>query len=1019
MTTMQESVSPALFVYRTEVWCGRQLLTACLSLLLVIVAAVLPSVGQAQNTGQWSTLTYTMPINPVHAALLNNGKVLVVAGSGNYPANLTNGILQAAVWDPATGTISVQNVGWDMFCNGMVGLPDGREFVFGGTLQYDPFHGLATTATFDPSTSNFINQQSMAHGRWYPTGLVLGNGLVMVFSGSDENGNTNKAVELYTPNTGWSTQYLAGWTPPLYPRLHLLPNGKVFYSGPGTSSALFDPIAHTWQTNVANTNYAGVRTYGTSVLLPLTPQNGYTPKVMIMGGGNPATNTTEIINLSAATPAWAYSTPMSEARIEMNAVLLPTGTVLAVGGSVNDEDSSTASLAADLFDPVAQTMKSAGSEAYARLYHSVSLLLPDATVWVAGGNPVRGTYETHMEIYQPAYLFTTNSFGQTVPATRPTITSVPASAYYGSTFQVQTPDAASISSVVLIRNGSVTHAFNMDQRMVGLSFTAGSGVLTASVPSNTNILPPGYYMLFLVNNSGVPSVAKFVHIGASSPPPNGITFVQVNAATPQSSTASVPVAYRSSQTAGDLNVVVVGWNDATSSISSVTDSAGNSYALAVGPTRGTAMTQAIYYAKNIAGGSNTVTVAFNSAASNPDVRILEYNDVDTTAPLDGTAAAAGSSNTANSGSATTSNANDLIVGADTVYTGNLGPGPAFTARIITSPDSDLAEDRVVTAAGSYNATAPLSASGNWVMQMAAFRQKASNTNPAPSVTSVSPNSGPTGGGTAVSISGSNFLAGASVSFGGTAAGSVTVVNSSTITATTPAHAAGAVSVVVTNSDGQSGTLASGFTYTSTSGSISFVQVAAATPQSSLQTVAVGYSLAQTAGDLNIVVVGWNDATSSVSSVTDSAGNSYALAIGPTSGVNLRQSIYYARNIRGGANTVTVSFNQAAAFPDVRVLEYRGLNTTSPLDAAHGASGNSATANSGAAATTAATELIFGADMVYTGNKTPGSGFTARIITSPDSDLAEDQTVSSTGSYAATATLTASGNWVMQVATFKP
>src|SRR5579872_6530235 len=805
----------------------------------------------------------------------------------------------------------------------------------------------------------------------------------------------------------------------IYPRLHLLPNGKVFYSGSGTSSALFDPIAHTWQTNVANTNYAGVRTYGTSVLLPLTPQNGYTPKVMIMGGGNPATNTTEIINLSAATPAWAYSTPMSEARIEMNAVLLPTGTVLAVGGSVNDEDSSTASLAADLFDPVAQTMKSAGSESYARLYHSVSLLLPDATVWVAGGNPVRGTYETHMEIYQPAYLFTTNSFGQTVPATRPTITSVPASAYYGSTFQVQTPDAASISSVVLIRNGSVTHAFNMDQRMVGLSFTAGSGVLTASVPSNTNILPPGYYMLFLVNNSGVPSVAKFVHIGTSSPPPNGITFVQVNAATPQSSTASVPVAYRSSQIAGDLNLVVVGWNDATSSISSVTDSAGNTYALAVGPTRGTAMTQAIYYAKNIAGGSNTVTVAFNSAASNPDVRILEYNDVDTTAPLDGTAAAVGSSNTANSGSATTSNANDLIMGADTVYTGNLGPGPAFTARIITSPDSDLAEDRVVTAAGSYNATAPLSASGNWVMQMAAFRQKASNTNPAPSVSSVSPNSGPTGGGTAVSISGSNFLAGAGVSFGGTAAGSVTVVNSSTITATTPAHAAGAVSVVVTNSDGQSGTLASGFTYTSTSGSISFVQVAAATPQSSLQTVAVGYSLAQTAGDLNIVVVGWNDATSSVSSVTDSAGNSYALAIGPTSGVNLRQSIYYARNIRGGANTVTVSFNQAAAFPDVRVLEYRGLNTTSPLDAAHGASGNSATANSGAAATTAATELIFGADMVYTGNKTPGSGFTARIITAPDSDLAEDQTVSSTGSYAATATLTASGNWVMQVATFKP
>ena len=103
-----------------------------------------------------------------------------------------------------------------------------------------------------------------------------------------------------------------------------------------------------------------------------------------------------------------------------------------------------------------------------------------------------------------------------------------------------------------------------------------------------------------------------------------------------------------------------------------------------------------------------------------------------------------------------------------------------------------------------------------------------------------------------------------------------------------------------------------------------MQVAAATPQSPTATVSVSYPGAQTAGDLNVVVVGWNDTAASVQSVQDSAGNSYSRAIGPTSGSGLQQSIYYAANIAGGSNTVTVTFSQAAAYPDVRILEYRGV-----------------------------------------------------------------------------------------------
>src|SRR5690242_16573415 len=200
---------------------------------------------------------------------------------------------------------------------------------------------------------------------------------------------------------------------------------------------------------------------------------------------------------------------MSQPRIEMNATILPNGKVLAVGGSLNDEDTGTASLNADLYDPATNTFSSAGMNAFPRLYHSNSLLLPDGTVWFAGGNPARGTYEQHMEIYSPAYLFNLDG----TLATRPTITGVPSSGIgYGSTFQVQTPDAASITSVVLMRPGAPTHAFDMEQRLVAMTFRAGSSVLNVTAPPNGNIAPPGYYMLFILNSSGVPSVASFVRL---------------------------------------------------------------------------------------------------------------------------------------------------------------------------------------------------------------------------------------------------------------------------------------------------------------------------------------------------------------------------------------------------------------------------------------------------------------------------------------------------------------------------
>ena len=203
-----------------------------------------------------------------------------------------------------------------------------------------------------------------------------------------------------------------------------------------------------------------------------------------------------------------------------------------------------------------------------------------------------------------------------------------------------------------------------------------------------------------------------------------ITYVQGAYATPQSSPTSVSATFTSAQIAGDLNVVAVGWNNSTATVSTVADTIGNTYTLAVGPTviSGTA-SQSIYYAKNIAAaaaGANSATVTFSAAAAYPDIRVLEYRGANPNNPVDVTAASSGSSTASSSGSATTTHAPDLIFGATLVQTQTTGPGSGFTSRILTTPDGDIAEDQMVTSIGSYSATAPVSPSGPWIMQMVAF-----------------------------------------------------------------------------------------------------------------------------------------------------------------------------------------------------------------------------------------------------------------------------------------------------------
>ena len=396
----------------------------------------------------------------------------------------------------------------------------------------------------------------------------------------------------------------------------------------------------------------------------------------------------------------------------------------------------------------------------------------------------------------------------------------------------------------------------------------------------------------------------------------------------------VVVNYPLAQAASDLNVVVVSWADATTTIDSITDTSGNAYVLAAGPTvlSGSA-TQAVYYAKSIAAAAaqeNSVIVAFSGSATAPDVRIAEYAGLNTRSPLDVTASATGTGTQASAGPLTTTNASDLLIAATDLGAAATAPTSGWTARLTTPGHGNLLEDQIVASTGSYTASATLATSDWWVMQLVAFKA-----------------------------------------------------------------AAGAT--------------------------IKFVQAAFNQTECS-NCLVMTFPGAQAQGNLDVVVASWADSTTQVQSVRDTSGNTYALAVGPTvlSGTGT-QSIYYAQNIAAattGANSVIVTFNGEASSPDVRVAEYTGLVTTNALDVALGATGQSALSSSGSVTTTNSYDLLIGANNVDTASSGPGAGWTQRLNTPNYGDILEDQLVTSTGSYAATAPLEASDFWIMQIVAFK-
>jgi hypothetical protein len=372
--------------------------------------------------------------------------------------------------------------------------------------------GITDAFIFDSSNNTWTQTNlPMSAGRWYPSAVTVGNGEIVVLNGDDPGGGTN-TPEVWQTNSGGGWRSLTNATLSLhpYPYLQLAPNGKIFVSGTESTTRYLDTSGTGAWTTVA-TRVGGDRDYGSSVMYDVG-------KVLIIGGGNPAVNTAEAIDLNQASPAWSSVGNMANARYRMNATILPDGKVLVTGGTSNvANESAGAILAAEMWNPATGNFSTMSSAVTPRLYHSTAILLPDGRVVSAGGGRP-GTEYKNAEIYSPPYLFTAGGGA----ATRPTIDShLSKSVRPGQTIFVTTSDAASISDVTLVAISSVTHSRNMNQRFNRLSFTQGMGGLNVTLPASANACPPGTYMLFITNSNGVPSVAQFINVNSSNALPPG------------------------------------------------------------------------------------------------------------------------------------------------------------------------------------------------------------------------------------------------------------------------------------------------------------------------------------------------------------------------------------------------------------------------------------------------------------------------------------------------------------------
>jgi galactose oxidase len=504
--------------------------------------------------GQWGPV-FDLANVAIHAHLLPTGKVLYwgrrsVPGGPSF-ASLNEHFCSTFLWDPATGksepTAQVPRLengeGVNLFCSGHSFLPDGRLLVVGGHL-FDS-EGVDQACIYDPVADTWTALPRMNNGRWYPSALTLPDGGVLAISGSFAQGRPQPppdnpvpppAGTKFPPNPNPQIWRGNAWAPTdnfiglqLFPRLHVEPKqGRVFMAGPGGETFFLDTTgAGTWTSGPVRDG--ACRDYAPSVMYA-------SGKVLFAGGGldkdtQLPTNLAETIDLNAPDPQWKPTAPMHFRRRQHNATVLPDGSVLVTGGTqgvvgnpgwlaFDNVRAGGPVHQAELWDTAAGTWTLMAEESVDRCYHSVALLLPDGRVLSAGGgeyapnnpdapnqpNPA-GDSHKDAQLFSPPYLF---------KGPRPTIAAAPTEITYAKSFEITVGAGDSIAKVSWIRLSSVTHSCNQNQLLNFLGFRQEASKVIIQAPASPNVAPPGHYMLFVLNEQGVPSVGHIARISAQA-----------------------------------------------------------------------------------------------------------------------------------------------------------------------------------------------------------------------------------------------------------------------------------------------------------------------------------------------------------------------------------------------------------------------------------------------------------------------------------------------------------------------
>ena len=472
-------------------------------------------------TGAWSAVT-PWPLIPVHMVLMPDGRVL---SFGTRETGQQTGYFIFDVWDPAGGlsgghTTLDNTTGTDLFCSSTLVLPlGGKVFIAGG----DNWTGTGTTNTgnnnsnlFDYvttplSSSSLTRQSNMNRARWYSSSIALLNGEVYTQGGS--GGTDFPEVRTTTGTFRLLSGAPTGAYDFTYPRNFIAPdgrvfgydsNGKMYYVNPSGTGSL-----------TAAGQFSGPTGSDSSTAM-------FRPGRILQFGGN--SSGAVVIDIRSGSPVVTSTGGMSSQRRLVNATILADGKVMATGGSSVWNELTGVNYAAEIWDPSTGAWTVGASGNRARLYHSASVLMPDGSVLVAGGGAPGPQNNTNFEVYYPPYLY--NASG--VRAARPVIDSAPSVVNIGQTFAVDFSAAQSISRVVMIKTAAVTHSFNMEQRFVELTFNASGNRLMVQSPTRAADAPPGFYMLFVFDASGVPSIARIVKVNVAPVLNPAITPVLVN-----------------------------------------------------------------------------------------------------------------------------------------------------------------------------------------------------------------------------------------------------------------------------------------------------------------------------------------------------------------------------------------------------------------------------------------------------------------------------------------------------------